>query len=210
VTAGRLALAAVAGALLLATAAIPAPTPAGSTIYRVRPDPRMCPSPLCGGFWVTRVNRSTTVCGDGVARVSCYVAGIVPAGAARSREDQLVRGRIVRTGERQTRPVDQLVATQAWLPATHDPAVGTVYLVRDTGIRCIRAPCLSLRAETVNTTRTTAVSGLDLSGAAAAPVLTRAAQAMLRTRGLLVAGSIRREADGGRTIVATQFFLATG
>src|SRR5262245_387346 len=37
-------------------------------------DPRLCPSPLCGGFWVTSVNQSSTVCADGSQAARCYVA----------------------------------------------------------------------------------------------------------------------------------------
>ena len=79
----------------------------------------------------------------------------------------------------------------------------------DTGVRCVRAPCFSVRTATVNTARTVTASGLDLSIVAAAPALARKAQRALTTDGLLVAGTIRRDDDGGRTVVATQFFLAT-
>ena len=36
--------------------------------YIVRADPRLCPSPLCGGYWVALANGARTRCADGVAR----------------------------------------------------------------------------------------------------------------------------------------------
>ena len=43
----------------------PATMNAGSTFYAVRRDMRRCASPLCGGFFVKRVNFGSTRCGDG-------------------------------------------------------------------------------------------------------------------------------------------------
>lgn len=62
----------------------------------------------------------------------------------------------------------------------------------------------------VNTTRRLKMSGLDLADAGAPPALTEQAQTALFEGGLLVAGAIQRQADGGRTVVATQFFLPAG
>ena len=218
-TAGRLALAAVVGALVLAaaaTSALSASAVAPGAIFRVRPDLRMCPSPACGGLWVSRANQASTTCADGVVRRWCYVVGIDPASRRHLillRADRvsglLVRGRIVRGGIPELRSLGRLVESEAWLAATLTPWSGTVFLVSDTGVRCVRAPCFSLRISTVNTVRTATASGLDLSGVTAAPALTRKAQAALTGVGLLVAGTIRRGADGGRTVVATQFFLVT-
>lgn len=206
--AGRLALAAVVGALVLTAAATSAPVPA-APLFRVRPDLRMCPSPTCGGFWVARANRATTVCAGGAARAWCYVAEITLPKPAASRGELLARGRIVHLGAGETGPADRFVATATWLAATHASATGSVYLVSDNGIRCVRAPCFTLRATTVNTPRATTASALDLAGVGAT-ALDQRAQAALFKGGLLVAGTIRRDADGGRTIVASQFFLAAG
>jgi hypothetical protein len=196
----------VSAALVLATVGTSAPTPAAGTIFRVRPDLRMCPSPLCGGFWVRRANRATTTCVDGTARAWCYVTGI---DHVRSRGGSfLVRGQIVRSSTAGL--PGRLSATGEWAPATATPWGGAVYLVTDAGIRCVRAPCFSLRAAVVNTTLNSAVSGLDLAAVGAMPALVRKAEATLTAGGLLIAGTIRRDADGGRSVRATQFFLAAG
>ena len=122
----------------------------------------------------------------------------------------LARGRIVHVGDGEIRPADRFVASESWLAATRTPGTGAVYLVSDNGVRCVRAPCFTLRVATVNTTRATTASGLTLTGVGAAPALNRRAQAALTKGGLLVSATIRRDADGGRTVVATQFFLAAG
>lgn len=216
----RLATAVVVGALALAVAATAAPSSPPGAIFRLRPDLRMCPSPLCGGFFVSRVNRATTTCADGTSRMWCYVAAldgwpqaITPSAQARVRAAEqtgglLLRGRIVGWPSPEFRSLGRFAATSGWLAATGTAWNGSVYLVSDTGVRCVRAPCFSLRTSIVNTTRTASASGLNLSGVASTPALVRKTQAALTTGGLLVAGTIRRDADGGRTVVATQFFLA--
>ena len=82
----------------------------------------------------------------------------------------------------------------------------------DTGLRCIRAPCFSLRATVVNGTRALTLSGLDLAGTGASAVAIRRAEDALVHGGLLVGGTIRSTAEPGtgetgRTLVATQVWL---
>lgn len=203
----RLNVVTVVSVVVLATAAASAPHPAPGAMFLVRPDLRMCPSPLCGGYWVSRVNRATTVCADGTVRPWCYVSEIDFPSATRPRANTLVRGRIVRDG---TRSTGRFLANTVWRAATPAPWKGTVFLVTDTGIRCIRAPCFFLRLATVNTTHVTTASGVDFSHVEAADAHAREERAALTGSGLLVAGTLRRDVDGGRTVVAAQFFLAAG
>lgn len=209
----RLVAAAVVGALALASASLAAGPSTASAVFRVRADLRMCPSPRCGGYWVSRVNRATTTCADGTTRPWCYVAGIdhltfVPVRVKGTDRNAgfLLRGRIVR-GSGESWSLGRLIATDKWIAATAAPWSGAVYLVSDTGVRCVRAPCFSMRAATANTARIVTTSDVDLSIVAALPALVRRARMALTSGGLLVAGTIRRDADGGRAIVASQFFL---
>src|SRR5438552_14670165 len=75
-TARRVALGAVVAVLVLAAETSAAPRSGSGTVFRVRPDLRMCPSPICGGFWVSPVNQATTACVDGTTRAWCYIAKI--------------------------------------------------------------------------------------------------------------------------------------
>src|SRR5581483_8338153 len=93
-------------------------------VFRLRPDPRLCPSPFCGGVFASLVNRPLTTCFDGTSRPECYAAGA------------------------------RLDVAAAWLAAGPRSTGGTVYRVVDTGVRCARAPCFSLRATLVNGART--------------------------------------------------------
>src|SRR5690349_9895603 len=43
------------------------------TYFEVWADLRKCAAPMCGGFFVARLNRSTTTCVNGSAKASCYV-----------------------------------------------------------------------------------------------------------------------------------------
>ena len=79
-----LALVLLTGAVLVTGRADAARTKTAETLYRLRPDARMCPSPACGGFWASRVNGATAACLGGEARPACYVAtlGLQPFRAA--------------------------------------------------------------------------------------------------------------------------------
>src|SRR5687767_32432 len=49
---------------------------ASGDYFLVRQDRRRCISPLCGGYFVKRVNQSWTPCADGRRMRECYVAEI--------------------------------------------------------------------------------------------------------------------------------------
>jgi hypothetical protein len=225
VVAASLLVSAVGLTGLLATdgarSATRASTPA---VYRLQPDARMCPSPACGGFWARRVNRTLTTCLDGSSRRSCYVATVdlaaLPAGArSRARAalgaapTTLVTGSFARYRNKSFPRLARLVATRVWVAAGPSRATPTVYRVVDTGLRCIRAPCYSLRATPVNARASSSLSGLDLSHAGGSAAELGAARSALARTGVLAAGTIRPGPvkpgvpDGGRVLVATQFWL---
>src|SRR5688500_9671032 len=45
-----------------------------STYFTLKRDFRRCMFPMCGGYYVSRVNRATTRCADGNYAAACYVA----------------------------------------------------------------------------------------------------------------------------------------
>jgi hypothetical protein len=105
-----------------------------------------------------------------------------------------------------------LGALDVWVARGADGWAGNVYRVTDTGIVCIRAPCFSLRATVVNTTRTIKLSEIDLEGASASAIAIERARALLSHGGVLVAGTVRRVSvpgapDTGRALVASQLWL---
>jgi hypothetical protein len=181
--------------------------PAGTAMYVVRHDPRLCPSPRCGGYWVTIANGARTRCQDGLRRARCYVAGAVDrrgAGVGSLAEDTLVRGALDsgRDG------LGVLVAGAIYAPSGDAAVSGGFYRVVDTGIRCVRAPCFSFSAQSVNASSRVKTSGVDLEASGATPAEIGRAQSALSTKGGLYArGRFVATPDGGRTFRALRLYL---
>src|SRR5258705_1414233 len=72
-----------------------------STYYTVRRDMRRCASPLCGGYFIRRVNQSVTRCVNKRYMPECYVASIDWNGQPEVEIDKaLLRGSLVSRGNR--------------------------------------------------------------------------------------------------------------
>jgi hypothetical protein len=91
--------------------------------------------------------------------------------------------------------------------STGKPGALPIFRVRDTGIRCVRAPCFFMRARRLSTGKVVAVSELDLRAAGLTPVQAAKAASALQKGGLVVAGRIVRAADGGRSLRASAVYL---
>jgi len=181
--------------------------------YVVRPDPRLCPSPLCGGYWAALANHARTTCGDGLSRAPrCYVARVVD-GTGRSLarsvpNEALVAGAIEPWSPPDFFKVDQLVVVAAYEPVGA-PAGGAFLRVRDLGIRCVRAPCYHLRVDRLNRSGQRLVSSVDLVSTArpTQSQLSRAESAMRTAGGLLVQGTVVDPSDAGTILQASRFYL---
>jgi hypothetical protein len=121
-------------ALAIASGSSAAQAPAASTVYVAHRDPRLCPSPRCGGYWVAIANAARTHCLDGLRHPSCYVARLVdlegrPVGAVP--DGSLVHGTLVAGADDLA---DLVVATVFSAIGTTAPS-GRYYRVVDTGTR---------------------------------------------------------------------------
>jgi hypothetical protein len=201
-------------AILLVALAVVASASARSSapgaVYTIQGDPRMCPSPLCGGYWVALANGARTRCADGDQAPRCYVAKAVDqtrrpvtvptGGLVRATLEPFAAGELGKLGV--------VVVSLAYEPAGTAPVSGGYYRVRDTGVRCIRAPCFSYRAEQVNGSARVTTSGLDLAASGATQAELTRANAALRTKnGLLARGRFATTPDGGRLLRASRMFL---
>lgn len=201
--------------LVIAAGAAPAAsdvTRVGATFFLVRPDPRLCPSPLCGGYWVSLANHARTRCSDGALRSRCYVARAsdekrhplrapIPDGA-------LARAQIQPWRYEGIGNLGVLVVARVFAPAGRTPPAGRHFRLVDTGIRCVKAPCFSLRALELNREKRVTLSGLDLRAAQLEPAeRARAESALGASGGLLVQGDVVTSNDGGRELRATRVFL---
>ena len=92
-------------------------------------DMRKCMSPICGGFFVKRVNQATTTCADGSKQAECLVSSIGLSGVGLSaREESELRG-AVETGKALVKArmyktkfngltLGTIKASEGWLGAT--------------------------------------------------------------------------------------------
>jgi len=186
--------------------------PIGSGVYTVRADPRLCPSPLCGGYWVALANGARTRCADGTRKTQCYVARAVDAHRHPldiSIPDQgLVRADLEAWDFEGFGSLGVLAVAVVFIPAGTASVSGGYYRVVDTGMRCIRAPCFSFRATQVTGSTRTAMSDVDLQASGATTGEISRAQAALHTgNGLIARGRFARTSDGGRVFRATRLFL---
>jgi hypothetical protein len=194
-----------------------------STYFSIRPDYRKCVSPLCGGYWVKRVNNSYTPCVDNATGAlnyvygECYVAGTDLYGTGLSETEisalplnqrVLLRGKVAGKNYGDFGFLGAFVGTEAWLAPTDIAPTGTFYRVKDNGIRCITTPCFSVHEAKLNSTTHTDLSGLDLSGSGATQAQLDDAYSQLST-GILAAGkntSVYENTGWGKWLKASQFF----
>ena len=138
------------------------------TFYLVRNDLRRCASPLCGGFWVSRVNHPQTRCSNGRWSRECYVAEIDWNGRSEVEPGKaLLRGNIVARSYPGFGNLGAFRVTESWQSPTETPATGTFYRVRDRGVRCITHPCLTHSANKLNANANKNIAGADLAAAGA-------------------------------------------
>jgi hypothetical protein len=178
-----------------------------------RQDMRRCRWPLCGGYWVRRVNRASQRCPDGSVAAECYVALLDTEALAGTTLPNFGDGKtVVRAvfgsgdaGEFGTYAL--LRVSAAWRAATDTPAQGAFYLLQDSGIRCVRAPCFSWTAYILNTARSRAYSDNDLTAVGASEKQLELAQLALAEQGLVATGRFTSPGTGGVSFQATQFYL---
>jgi hypothetical protein len=126
-----------------------------------RRDFRKCISPICGGFYVKRVNEAKTTCADGTKQAECYVSSISYGGIGLSaREESELRAAVeggkalIKARTYKTKfnglTLGTLKASEGWVGATGSKADGTFYRVADNGLRCVKAPCPSTTAYGLN------------------------------------------------------------
>ena len=185
-----------------------------STFYLVRADLRKCRSPMCGGFFVKRVNEPSTLCLDGSMAPECYVAEIDWNGHTSGDAAQmLLRGDIAAGTHKTVGKFGVLRVTELWQSASDSQPTGIFYRVRDRGLRCIAAPCPTHHEAKLNSTVSRNIAGVDLTGAHAAEAsMSEALAAMTGRDGVIVVGEhapVRGPGGRSETLKATQFYLPT-
>ncbi len=197
------------------SAASPNPLGNTSSYYTVRPDLRRCVSPLCGGYWVKRVNHAFTLCANGRRWAECYVAEI-EWGEQTPTETPgaLLRGTIVAKHFGRFGNLGALQVTESWQAATDRKPAGVFYRLTDSGIRCITYPCLTIEAAKLNSSVQSKFAGVKLGGAGAKQdLVAEAMRAMSEAAGLIVAGlpaQVSGPAGRASELKAAQFYSRVG
>ncbi|MBS1123052.1 MAG: hypothetical protein H6Q90_5280 [Deltaproteobacteria bacterium] len=187
------------------------------TYFELTADQRKCASPICGGFFLDRLNRTTTLCHDHAARAACYtpVLDMSESGLSDASYDKLVeaanqsaapgvraivRGRFASTNTTTPRPeLGRFIVTEVWLSQTEAVSDGVFAKVKDAGIRCIAAPCPSMREKGLNTTRSAMIAEVDYAEAGLDDAqLEAVVQDLFTPSGLIIAGDRFTVHEGGR------------
>ncbi len=176
-----------------------------STYFSVRGDYRRCMAPLCGGYWIKRVNHSTTRCMDGSYSAECYVADIDWSSAGLDPSDASGTGSLVFRGTIGSKnyygqwTLGVLKATEAWQAATDATASGSFYRVKFDNLVCFRAPCFDTTADELNSRSSRKLS--DLDGAYGSKV-----ESIFHKENVIATGSVHTTTNGGRALSVSQFW----
>lgn len=190
------------------------PVDRGEQYYSVHPDPRDCIAPLCGGAFISAVNRTWTRCADGSVEKACYVASIDwrAIGLDGSEGASLVRGRQVARTFTEFGVLGVLQPSAAWRAAGLHPPEGTWFGLSDNGIQCITFPCFNIAERVLNRKRQTTISHVDLKPVeASVEDLEAAYEALAHDELIAVGKNVRQRKRGpagrGMTMVASQFYV---
>ena len=183
-----------------------------STYYTIRVDMRRCASPMCGGYFVRRVNQNLTRCANGKSQKECYVASIDWNGQAEIEPPKsLLRGSIITKGDRRGK-YGIFKVLESWKAAGSSVSdSGTFFRIRDRGLRCIAAPCPTHHEAKLNDTISRNIAGIELNSAQADDTSTgQAFQAMTGSEGILILGThspVSGPAGRSQMLKASQFYL---
>lgn len=200
----------------------PIDVPVADYFIVTHPDYRRCAWPMCGGYFVARVNTSVTACADGTWQAECHMLELdlsqLPLDrttAAKAREafnagQALVRGALKQVDVGAAWPADKLVASEIWIGATGNTPAGHFSRVDDTGLVCVTYPCPTFSERSLNTNLSGSLDGVDLSTSGASEKQISIGTSELSTNGLLVAGQhtvITGPAGSMNRLEATEFYL---
>jgi hypothetical protein len=200
-------------------------TSIGSSYYYsvTHVDMRKCAAPMCGGYFVKQVNQNKTLCADGVWRNECHVFQLDTKPLAWSesqtsdyfnqvfgQQKGIVRGNFAHALDANfSSAVDTLTITEAWQNQSKKPSNALLYKIKDTGIVCVKAPCLSTVKQTLNAwdIKDSLVENVSLDDAGASAEAVKSGYQQLSLNGILVAGQHRVAPPYSNRLRVNQFYL---
>ncbi|MGE0400646.1 MAG: DUF6748 domain-containing protein [Kofleriaceae bacterium] len=192
------------------------------TYFELSGDTRRCVYPLCGGFWLDRLNASTTKCHTGSTAEACYTPSLdwSESGLDQAQQDlvrnaagkgsfdgvyAIVRGRFAKKNTDTPMPnLGRFIVTEAWVAVGEGQSDGVFAKVKDNGIRCIVAPCPSTTEYALNSSRTANIAEVDFTAGDLSDAAIEGLVSDLATDGFIVAGDrynfkIQKRPGKGRT-----------
>jgi hypothetical protein len=175
-----------------------------------RQDTRRCVSPLCGGFWVRDVNRKV-LREEYVSGFDFSASGLTEETQAKALEgaegEVILRGKLGPTETRFNTRAFLVLEAFRGMPGVRAAATDSFYRVeRADNIRCIMAPCPSLRAIKLHTTQQTLFHQVSVARASKTNVDARWMTSRITDKGALVAAAFVTR-NRSTTLDAAQVFM---
>lgn len=178
------------------------------TYFEISRDMRKCSFPMCSGFFLDRLNATSTKCHDGSTSETCYTPELdwsesglsqpaidaLEVAAAQSVLKEgvhaIVRGRFAKKNLTTPSPsLGRFVVTEAWLSQSDSVSSGVFAKVADNGVRCIIAPCPSTGEKALNTSRVAAIAEIDFAESGIDDAtLSELSSDLFEPHGLIIAG----------------------
>ena len=198
------------------------------TYFDLTKDFRKCGGPLCGGFYLDRLNATKTTCHNNQSKTECYTPVLDWSESGLTAEQQLavtdassegtiagttyaiVRGRFAKKNTTTTAPnLGKFIVTEAWVAVGEGTADGVFAKIKDNGIRCITTPCPSTSEYALNSSRTANIHEIDFAAGDLSESAIEGLVADTATTGYIVAGdrySFTTQGRAGKGRTATNAY----
>ena len=185
--------------------------------YLMTQDFRKCIHPLCGGWWVQRVNKRKMKCADGTKSATCYVAeieGDYPPEFPVVNQERFVKGDFSSKDYENFGALGHFVLDSHYNSATTASGTGRFVGVKDNGIRCITFPCFSLTEYILNKKKTKDISSVDYGDLTTEnPAMVAWAQNQIAAGEVVIMSGTHRRTTGpagkGKELVVNQIYQST-
>lgn len=195
--------------------------PDNKNFYTVKADVRRCASPMCGGWFIKKVNAKKMRCSDGSLKAQCYVGAmsLQILNLSNTQKYDLNKALYASTallkGQLNSHDYGALIVSQVWIGIQsyhfNSPTFeeeNTFYNVTDNGIRCFTTPCSILDAQWLNQNYSRPLTHIDLSHIGASQEQLDAGYISIPSEnGLIVQGNVDNYSFGEVTLIVHNFYL---
>eukprot|EP01060_Flectonema_neradi_P013828 TRINITY_DN2056_c0_g1_i1.p1 TRINITY_DN2056_c0_g1~~TRINITY_DN2056_c0_g1_i1.p1 ORF type:complete len:274 (+),score=50.33 TRINITY_DN2056_c0_g1_i1:115-936(+) len=181
--------------------------------YLIKQDLRKCVHPLCGGWWIERVNKRRMRCADGNKAESCYIAEI--EGDSRPEftvfnQERLIKGEFTTKEWEHFGTLGHFVLDSHFASATDAAGTGKYYGVQNNFIQCVTTPCNTYTEYVLNKRKTKGISGIDFGDLATQNAdMVSWAQSQLASGEVVIMSGDNRRTSAGRHLVVSQIYQST-